>query len=123
MANHNLTDLLPDWHPLPAGGGLILKDERYAIVEADGRSISIFTSDTDWSPADDRILTEHPIALPLPTEEGATIMASGDERLPPHTLLTRQGDCWVTRYGAEWTVDQLRAWAPVTIGETVVVRP
>ena len=47
MANHNLTDLLPDWHPLPAGGGLILEDERYAIVEADGRVITIYTSHTD----------------------------------------------------------------------------
>ena len=121
MANHNLTDLLPDWHPLPAGGGLILKDERYAIVEANGRSISIFTSDMDWSPTDDRILTEHPIALPLPTEEGATIMASGDERLPPHILLTRLGDCWVNHLGTQVHLDRLHAWAPVTIGETVVM--
>ena len=122
MANHNLTDLLPDWHPLPAGGGLIPEDERYAVVEADGRVITIYTSHTDWSaPADDRILTEHPITLPLPTEEGATIVVSGDE-LPPRFLLTREGGRWVNRYGAEWTVDQIRAWVPVAIGE-VVVRP
>ena len=121
MANHNLTDLLPDWHPLPAGGGLIPKDERYAIVEADGRVITIYTSHTDWSaPADDRILTEHPIAPPLPTEEGAMIMASGDERLPPHILLTRQGGLWVNHLGMECRVDGITAWAPVTIGETVV---
>ena len=122
MANHNLTDLLPDWHPLPAGGGLILKDERYAIVEADGRSISIFTSDTDWSPADDRILTEHPIALPLPTEEGAVIAVSKDGYRLPFILLTREGGRWVNRYGDECHVDGITAWAPVTIGETVIMR-
>ena len=122
MANHNLTDLLPDWHPLPAGGGLILKDERYAVVEADGRVITIYTSHTDWSaPADDRILTEHPVTLPLPTEEGATIMASTNGHWPPGILLTRQGGRWISRYGTEWTVDQIHAWAPADIGETVVM--
>ena len=121
MANHNLTDLLPDWHLLPASGGLIPKDERYAIVEADGRVITICTSHTDWSaPADDRILTEHPIAPPLPTEEGATILASSDE-LPPRILLTREGGRWVNRGGVVWTVDVIRAWAPVAVGETVVM--
>ena len=39
MANHNLTDLLPDWHPIPDGGGLVRKGERYAIVESEGRII------------------------------------------------------------------------------------
>ena len=122
MANHNLTDLLPDWHPLPAGGGLIPKDERYAIVEADGRVITIYTSHTDWSaPADDRILTEHPVAAPLPTEEGVTILASGDER-PPHILLTREGGRWVDCYGDRWVFSDIRAWAPVTIGEVEVTR-
>ena len=121
MANHNLTDLLPDWHLLPASGGLIPKDERYAIVEADGRVITICTSHTDWSaPADDRILTEHPVTRPLPTEEGATIVASSDE-LPPRIFLTRKDGRWVNRYGAEWSVDQIRAWAPVAVGETVVM--
>ena len=66
--------------------------------------------------------TEHPIAQPLPTEEGATIMASSDWRLPPHTLLTRKGGLWVSRYGEAWPVDVITAWAPVTIGK-VVVRP
>ena len=121
MANHNLTDLLPDWHPLPAGGGLILKDERYAVVEAGGRVITIYTSYTDWSaPADDRILTEHPSAPPLPTEEGATIVVSSDER-PPRILLTRTDGRWVNRVGDEWPVERVTAWAPVTIGETVVM--
>ena len=122
MANHNLTDLLPDWHPLPAGGGLILKDERYAIVEADDRVITIYTSHTDWSaPADDRILTEHPSAPPLPTEDGATIAVSSDER-PPSVLLTRKGGRWVNSHGVEWYDNEIHAWAPVAIGETVVIQ-
>ena len=121
MANHNLTDLLPDWHPLPAGGGLILKDERYAVVEAGGRVITIYTSHTYWSaPADDRILTEHPSAPPLPTEDGATIAVSSDER-PPSVLLTRKGGRWVN-HDVEWPVSLIHAWAPVTIGETVVIQ-
>ena len=33
------------------------------------------------------------------------------------------GGGWVNRYGVEWPVDRMGAWAPVTIGETVVVRP
>ena len=123
MANHNLTDLLPDWHLLPASGGLIPKDERYAIVEANGRVITICTSHTDWSaPADDRILTEHPVTPPLPTEEGATILVSDDELLPSRILLTREGGRWVNLFGIECHVDGIRAWAPVTIGETVVIR-
>ena len=121
MANHNLTDLLPDWHPLPAGGGLIRKDERYAVVEADGRVITIYTSHTDWStPADDRILTEHPITPPLPTEDGATILVSSDER-PPSVLLMREAGRWVNSHGVEWYNNEIHAWAPVTLGETVVM--
>ena len=45
---------------------------------------------------------------------GATILASGND-LPPHTLLTREGGRWLTRYGAEWTV-KITSWCPVTVG-------
>ena len=122
MANHNLTDLLPNWHLLPAGGGRILKDERYAIVDEDGRSISIFTSDADWTAiADRRVLTEHLVTPPLPTEEGATILASDDCRRP-RILLTLEAGQWVSGLGLHWNVEQLRAWCPVTLGETVVMR-
>ena len=65
--------------------------------------------------------TERSIAHPLPTEEGATILASYNEQ-PPHVLLTREADRWVNRYGTRWSVDQIASWAPVTIGETVVLR-
>ena len=64
--------------------------------------------------------TEHPVTPPLPTEEGALIMVSSDE-LPPRILLTRDGGYWFDHYGAEWAVDDIRAWCPVTIGETVVM--
>ena len=47
-------------------------------------------------------------------------MVSSDE-LPPGILLTRKAGRWVNRYGVEWTVDDITSWAPVTIGETVVV--
>ena len=123
MANHNLTDLLPDWHPIPDGGGLVRKGERYAIVESEGRTISIYTSEVDWTMhADGRVLTERPVTPPLPTEEGATILVSNDER-PPFVLLMREAGRWVNSHGVEWYNNEIRAWAPVTIGETVAVRP
>ena len=122
MPNNNLTDLLPDWHPIPDGGGLVRKGERYAIVESEGRIISIYTSEDDWTVhADGRVLTEHPVTPPLPTEEGATIAVSSDER-PPSVLLTRKGGRWVNSHGVEWYNNEIYAWAPVTVGETVVMR-
>lgn len=122
MPNNNLTDLLPDWHPIPDGGGLVRKGERYAIVESEGRTISIFTSEDDWTmPGVGQVLTEHPITPPLPTEEGVTIAVSSDER-PPSVLLTRKGGRWVNSHGVEWYNNEIHAWAPVTIGEVVVIR-
>ena len=122
MPTNNLTDLLPDWHPIPEGGGLVRKGERYAIIESEGRIISIYTSEDDWTVhADGRVLTEHRVVPPLPTEEGATILVPSDER-PPHNLLTREAGRWVNRYGMPWYFDEITTWAPVTIGETVVMR-
>ena len=65
--------------------------------------------------------TEHPVTPPLPTEEGATIMVSRD-LCSPHILLTRKTGDWVDHYGVRWSVDQIRAWVPITLGETVVAR-
>lgn len=66
--------------------------------------------------------TEHPILPPLPTEEGATtIVASSDERRP-RILLTLEAGRWVNCYGVEWPAERIASWAPVTIGETVIVR-
>ena len=76
-----------------------------------------------WHRSDTRAYyTEHPVTPPLPTEEGATILASGGH-WPPYILLTREGARWVNHVGDEWREREIRAWVPVALGETVVVRP
>ena len=60
-------------------------------------------------------------APPLPTKEGASVVSYDDR--PPRVLLELQDGRWITRYGDKFAVDQIHAWAPVTIGEVVVVRP
>ena len=111
---------LSTWHRVPVGA-TISANTPYAYTYRGGLIVDDgYAQDTRVG--DNGYYTEHPIAPPLPTEEGATIVASSDE-LPPRIFLTREGGRWVNRYGAEWSVDQIAAWAPVTIGETVVVRP
>ena len=116
---------LPDlsaWHRVPVGA-VIPKGVPCAYtfmgvitVDPDG-----YRYDTTVSPDDGYThYTELPISPPLPTEEGATILVSSVER-PPHILLELQDGRWVNRYGDKFAVDQIRAWAPVTIGEVVVV--
>ena len=61
-------------------------------------------------------------APPLPTKEGASIVVASDAMILD-ILLTCVGGCWFDRDGNEWPVETIRAWAPVTIGEVVVVRP
>ena len=114
---------LSTWHRVPVGA-VIPKGVPYAYtyegglrVELDGHSSAITVTRDDCSH-----YTEHPITPPLPTEEGAKILASSGD-WPPSALLTRKEGHWVNPYGDEWAVDDIRAWAPVTIGETVVVRP
>ena len=117
---------LSTWHRVPTGA-VIPKNTPcayayggYLTVQFDGYSRNITVGRGGYS-----YYTEHPIAPPLPTEEGATIVVSGSEK-PPHILLTRVGrmcvgGCWLDRYGNEWPVEKIRAWAPVTIGEVVVM--
>ena len=122
MSNNELPNL-STWHRVPVGA-TIPAGTPYAYVYDDdatlrleGTYVEIFVRDID------DYYTEHPITPPLPTEEGATILVSGDER-PPHILLTREGGRWVNRYGVKWwPEDEIRAWAHITIGEVVVVRP
>ena len=129
MSTHNEvqpSNSLPNlstWHRVPIGG-TIPKGTPYAYAFESGLEVVFngYLSDIEVTEDDIRYYTERPIALPLPTEEGATILVSSGN-WPRSTLLTREEDRWVTRYGAEWSVDQIRTWAPVTIGETVVVRP
>ena len=112
---------LSTWHRVPVGA-TIPKGTPYAYVNQncvtlrlDGAYVGITVIH------DNTYYTEHPIAPPLPTEEGATILVTSQPGLPPNILLTRVGDIWVNSYGAVWRVDQLTSWAPVTIGETVVM--
>ena len=120
MSNNELPNLSA-WHRVPAGA-VIPKGTPYAYTYNGGITVDLHgcPRDTTMGQGASPHYTERPITLPLPDEEGATIMVSGDE-LPPRVLLTRGGGRWVTRYGAEWSAE-IRAWAPVTIGETVVIR-
>ena len=120
-ANNELPNL-STWHRVPVGA-TIPAGTPYAYVRQNcvtlglGGAYAGITVDRDGA-----YYTEHPIGLPLPTEEGATILVSSDE-LPPYILVTLvEGSCWVTRYGAVWYVDQIASWAPITIGETVVMQ-
>ncbi len=121
MSNNELPNL-STWHRVPVGA-TIPKGVPYACTYEGGLNVELGGYSRDTQARGNSHYTEHPIAPPLPTEEGATIMVSGDERLPPHILVTREAGHWVNRYGLRWYVDQIHTWAPVTIGETVVVRP
>ena len=113
---------LSTWHPVPVGATLP-KNAPYADAYVDRITVELdgYLRDTTVSRDDCTYYTEHPIAPPLPTEEGATIVVSVSEK-PPHIILTREGGRWVNRYGVKWwPEDEIRAWAPVTIGEVVVM--
>ena len=115
---------LPDlstWHLVPVGA-TIPKGTPYAYVYNGGLRVELggYSRDITVGRGSGSYYTEQPVPPPLPTEEGATIVASGDER-PPYILLTRKDGRWITRYGREVRLDQIRAWAPVTVGETVVM--
>ena len=111
---------LSTWHRVPVGA-VIPANTPYAYTYKRGLTAVLAGNICSMYVGDCPYYTEKPIAPPLPTEEGARILASSDERLPPHILLTRQGGLWVSRYGSEWSVDQITSWAPVTIGEVVVM--
>lgn len=117
---NNLPDL-STWNRVPTGG-VIPKDTPYTYTYVGGVTVKMDGSPYDITvrDGDNPCYTEKPILPPLPTEEGATILASGND-LPPHTLLTREGGRWLTCYGAEWTV-QITAWCPVTVGLMVPMR-
>ena len=121
-----MTTTLPNlstWHPVPLGA-TIPADTPYAYTYGDGLTVELGGYPSAITVDDNSYYThytESPIGPPLPTEEGATIVASSDER-PPHILLTRMDSRWVNCFGVVWTVDVIRAWAPVTVGEVVVMR-
>lgn len=117
--NNNLPDL-STWHPVPIGG-TIPAGTPYAYVRQNCVTLGLGGGYVDIeAPREGTYYTEHRVTPPLPTEEGATILASGND-LPPHTLLTREGGRWLTCCGAEWTV-KITSWCPVTLGLMVPMR-
>lgn len=119
MSNNELPNL-STWHRVPVGA-TIPKGVPYACTYEGGLVVELDGYRYDTQVRGNSHYTEHPVTLPLPNEEGATIMVSSDGRTP-HILLTLEAGHWVNRYGLEWFVHQISAWAPVTIGETVVIR-
>ena len=112
---------LPTWHRVPVEA-TIPKGTPYAYVNQNCVTLRLDGAYVDITVIrDNTYYTEHPIALPLPTEEGATILASDDCRRP-RILLTLEAGQWVSSLGLRWDVEQFRAWCPVTLGETVVMR-
>ena len=118
--NNNLPNL-STWHPVPLGA-TIPAGTPYAYAYENG--INVRPNGSPRRVRDNSYYahyTEHPIAPPLPTEEGATILASDDNR-PPRILLTLEAGQWVSGLGLRWNVEEFRAWCPVILGETVVMR-
>ena len=115
---------LSTWHRVPIGATIPAgtpyayryEKEGFFAVKPSGHFKEVPALDGEPT-----YYTEHPIGLPLPTEEGATILVSRD-LCSPHILLTRKAGDWVDHYGVRWSVDQIRAWVPITLGETVVAR-
>ena len=122
MSNNELPNL-STWHRVPIGATIPAgtpyayhyEEEGFFAVKPSGHLKEVPALDGEPT-----YYTEHPIGLPLPTEEGATILVSSDGR-SPHILVTREAGHWVNRYGTRWNVDQIYAWAPVTIGEVVIM--
>ena len=121
-----MTTNLPDlstWNRVPVGA-TIPKGTPYAYAYENSVNVRFNGPPEDFTVRDNSYYahyTEHPIAPPLPTEDGATILVTCDSG-SPHILLTREADDWVDHYGVRWYIDQITAWAPVDVGETVVMR-
>ena len=115
---------LSTWHRVPIGATIPAgtpyayhyEEEGFFAVKPSGHLKEVPALDGEPT-----YYTEHPIGLPLPTEEGATILASAGH-WPPYILLTREDARWVNHVGDEWREREIRAWVPVALGETVVVR-
>lgn len=125
LPNLSTWHLVPVGAKIPAGTPYAYVNQNCVTLRLDGAYVDIDvmregTCDVTVCDGHDPYYTEHPVTPPLPTEEGATILASGND-LPPHTLLTREAGRWVTCYGAEWT-GKITSWCPVTLGLMVPMR-
>ena len=111
---------LSSWYPAPAGA-TIPAGTPYAYAYAKGFTVALDGHFQDIAvPVNDyTYYTERPVTIPLPREEGATILASPYSDLAPSVLLTRGGARWTTPYDSIWYDYQIAAWAPVTIGNVV----
>ena len=119
MSSNTLPNL-STWHRVPVGA-TIPKGVPYACTYEGGLNVELGGYRYDTQVRGNSHYTEHPVTPPLPTEDGATIAVSSDER-PPSVLLTRKGGRWVNSHGVEWYNNEIHAWAPVAIGETVVIQ-
>ena len=114
---------LPLWHPAPIGA-TIPAGTPYALFRRRRRRRITVAFDGHFQ---DIVVvggygtyyTERPVTIPLPREEGTTILASLNSDCPPSVLLTREGERWTTPYDSIWYDYQIAAWAPVTIGNVV----
>ena len=126
MSNNELPNLSA-WHRVPVGA-VIPKGTPYAYAYEDGVNVELRGCFEDFTVRDSdtyfTYYTEHPVTPPLPTEEGATIVASVRSDRKPCVLMERTADrrWFCPEHGFHWRDDEIRAWAPVTIGEVAVIR-
>lgn len=120
--NTNLPDL-STWNRVPVGA-TIPKGTPYAYAYENSVNVRFNGPPEDFTVRDNSYYThytERPLAPPLPTEDGAKILATDDGR-PPRILLTLEAGQWVSSLGLRWNVEEFRAWCPVALGETAVMR-
>ena len=119
---------LPDlstWYRVPIGA-TIPADTPYAYAYGDGLTVELggYPSAITATRDDCSHYTEHPVTPPLPTEEGATILATVRSDRKPCVLMERTADrrWFCPEHGSHWRDDEITAWALVDVGETVVIR-
>ena len=112
----DLDDLkLPDlstWHPVPVGA-TIPSGTLHAICHPDGTIVIGPSVHQIVEQSAGHRFTAERIAVPLPTEDGASIIAYLIHDLRP-ALLTRRGDLWLTirDISALFTNEDIDRWTP-----------
>lgn len=107
----NLPDL-SSWHPVPVGATVPAGTVAATVYPDEPVIVGAAAHDTTVLLAD-HMFTAERIAVPLPTEEGARIIAqlTGEYRRP-HELV-RRGDLWVGTSGDScFLAEDLARWAP-----------
>ena len=106
---------LPDlstWHPVPVGATIPAGTIAATVYPDEAIIIGVAAHDTK-ALVEERFFTAERIAVPLPTEDGASIIAYVDGGLRP-ALLTRRGDIWATHGGELFTNEGIDRWVPTT---------